>query len=232
MIVRMGLIQRLPSLSPEAFSEHWRGPHGTAAAKMPGLIRYEQNHVVDARQLGKACPRGPWTLDGFSQLWFASVETMRAAITSPAYGGVAADTPSVMTMPGLIVSEPHVATPVEARGARLRKWMSILRRRPDLSPDRFREEWLGRHASLVARLPSLAGHTQNFVFARESSPNVACSYEALPIDGIVELWFRDAAAIEAAFAAPEGRAVLDHAQDVIAEITTYLVEAHVIVGDR
>src|ERR1700722_14485314 len=112
MIVRMGLIERLPSLSPEAFSAHWRGPHGTAASRMPNLRRYEQNHVVDDSQLGLAYPRGPWKLDGFSQLWFDDLAAMRTAISSAAYAGVATDTPTVMTMPGIIAAEPNVVQPL------------------------------------------------------------------------------------------------------------------------
>ena len=232
MIVRMGLIQRLPTLSPKAFSLHWRGPHGTAAARMPGLLRYQQNHVTDWRQLGLDYPRGAWALDGFSQLWFEDVTAMRAAITSPAYTGVAADTPNVMTMPGLIVAEPHVVRPVDPAGARPAKRMSVLRRKPGVSPERFRHEWLDVHAGLVSALPNLAGYTQNLVFAREVAPNVAGSYDDLPIDGVAELWFADANAIVAAFASPAGRAVLDHARQFIAEITTFLVKTCVIVGNQ
>jgi uncharacterized protein (TIGR02118 family) len=232
MIVRMGLIERLPSLSPEAFSAHWRGPHGTAASQMPNLRRYEQNHVFDNSQLGLAYPRGPWKLDGFSELWFDDLAAMRTAISSDAYAGVAIDTPTVMTMPGIIAAEPNVVQPLDRTHDALRKRMSILRRRDDVSPEAFKREWFEVHAGLVAALPGVAGYVQNLIVARESAPNVPCSYEALPIGGIVELWFPDADAIGAAFASAEGRAVLDHARSFIAEITTFLVEPYVIVGSR
>jgi uncharacterized protein (TIGR02118 family) len=232
MIVRMGLIERLPSLSPEAFSAHWRGPHGTAASHMPNLRRYEQNHVVDNSQLGLAYPRGPWKLDGFSQLWFDDLAAMRAAISSGAYVGVATDTPTVMTMPGIIAAEPQVVRPPDRTQGALRKRMSILRRRDDVTPDAFKREWLEVHAGLVAALPGMAGYIQNLIVARESAPNIPCGYEALPIDGIVELWFPDSETIKTAFASAQGHAVLDHARSFIAEITTYLVETHIIVSDR
>ena len=54
-------------------------------------------------------------------------------------------------------------------------------------------------------------------------------YERLPIDGVGELWFDSVEAFVAAFASPEGRRTMAHAQSFIAEITTFLVETHVIV---
>jgi hypothetical protein len=54
-------------------------------------------------------------------------------------------------------------------------------------------------------------------------------YDDLPIDGIVELWFADTAAIDAAFASVRGKETMAHAETFIGEITTFLVEPFVVV---
>ena len=232
MIVRMGLIQRLPELSLEEFRSHWLGPHGAAAAQMPWLRRYQQNHVYDDAQRAIAYARGPWRLDGFSQLWFDDLASMRQAIGSPAYAGVASDTPDVMIMPGLLACEPNVVVEATRPTPPLVKRMSILRRRLELSPEDFRREWTATYAELVRRLLHLAGYIQNVVVARELRPNEACGYAELPIDGVVELWFPDLATIDEAFASVAGRAAMAHAKTFLAEITTYLVEPHTIFGNN
>jgi hypothetical protein len=48
MIVRMGLLTRKPGVTTEQFRRHRCEVHGPLAARMPGLRRYHQNHVVDA----------------------------------------------------------------------------------------------------------------------------------------------------------------------------------------
>ncbi len=55
------------------------------------------------------------------------------------------------------------------------------------------------------------------------------NYPALPIDGIVKLWFDDVAALDATFLSLPGATLMTHALEFIDEITTFLVERHVIV---
>jgi hypothetical protein len=75
----------------------------------------------------------------------------------------------------------------------------------------------------------LAGYRQNVVVARERVKGQPCGYRELPIDGIVELWFEDAATLEAAFASPAGRTAMKHAQTFLAEITAFAVQEHRVV---
>lgn len=51
----------------------------------------------------------------------------------------------------------------------------------------------------------------------------------LPIDGVVELWFEDTEALNRAFASPQGVQAMKHAESFIDEITTFMVETHVMV---
>ena len=228
MIVRSGLIKKKPEWAGEDFRRYWREHHGALAAKLPGLVRYEQNHITDHTQRGFTYPRGPEQLDGFSMLWFNDEESMRAAIGTEAGRALVADENHfigdlrIVTLDQVEVIPPATDRPVIKR-------MSLLRRRPDVSYDEFVHEWRVEHARLVRRVNGVRGYRQNLIVGREVPKGQPVDYDRLPIDGIVELWFDDAESLNAAFASPRGVTLMAHAKEFIAEITTFLVERHVIV---
>jgi hypothetical protein len=122
--------------------------------------------------------------------------------------------------------------PVDRSAGSLVKRMSILTRKPGLTPEQFKEEWWGFHAEAVSKFPNLMGYTQNLVTWRSAGLGEPASYEALPIDGMVELWFRTVADVETAFRSPAANVSQTHALSFIAEITTFLVETREIaIGD-
>jgi uncharacterized protein (TIGR02118 family) len=225
----MGLLTRRPDRSAEQFRQYWKNIHGALAARLPDLRAYHQNHIVDSGQLGIAYPGGAWNLDGISELWFDDQDSMRRAIASEAYGPVAADSEAFVSATRVIIAEQQVVVPVPDNAGRLIKRMSILARRPEHDSDRFRHEWWTVHAPMVRRFPHLVGYTQNLIVDREATPGASSSYEAVPADGIVEMWFRDVDGLQAAFASDAAREAQAHAREFIAEITTFLVETHRIV---
>jgi len=227
MIVRSGLIRKKPEWSADEFRRYWREHHGALAAKLPGLKRYEQNHVMDSEQRGFSYPRGPEQLDGFSMLWFDSADVMRAAFATEAGRALVADENHFLGDLRIVtIDQVEVIPPAEGP---LLKRMSLLRRLPDVSPEKFRHEWREEHARLVKRVNGVRGYRQNLIVEREVPKGQPVAYEDLPIDGIVELWFDDTASLDAAFASPQGVTLMTHAREFIGEITTFLVERHVIV---
>lgn len=230
MIVRSGLIRKKPDWRMYEFRRHWRETHGPLAAKLPGLKRYEQNPVIDSVQRGIAFQRGPEQLDGFSMLWFDSLEAMRAAIATDAGQALVADENHFIGDRRIVaIDQVEVIPPVAGRP--LIKRMSLLRRIPDVTPEAFVHEWRVEHAHLVRRLKGVRGYRQNLVVGREAPKGHPVDYDAMPIDGIVELWFDDAASLDAAFASPQGATLMMHAREFISEITTFLVEPAVIVQE-
>ena len=227
MIVRMGLLTKRADLASEQFRRHWRDVHGPLAAKMPGLVAYRQNHVVDKSQLGIDHARGDTDLDGISQLWFRDRAAMEAAIASPAYAAVAADSDNPIATTRVIVCEPNVV--VQPENGRLLKRMSLLTRRKDLTAADFRHEWFDRHAEKVKRFPKLAGYIQNLVLDRLEPTKLRGPAADAPVDGVVEMWFREKADLEAAFHSPAAEISQRHALDFIDTITTFLVEVHEVV---
>jgi uncharacterized protein (TIGR02118 family) len=228
MIVRMGLLERRSAMSPTAFRNHWRDIHGPIAARLPGLRRYHQNHIVDAEQRGIDYPRGPVTFDGISELWFDDEASMQRAIESDVMQTLAADEANLIDDIHVITAEQHIVIPTP-RGIPLLKRMSTLKRRDDVSPEAFRHEWFAVHSILVKRLPQVKGYTQNLVLDRRHGRGVATSRDELPVDGIVELWFEDVSSLESAFRSPAGITLMTHAREFIAEISTFLVDVNEVV---
>lgn len=227
MIVRSGLIHKKPDWSTNEFRRYWRENHSVLASKLPGLRRYQQNHIVDSVQRGFSYPRGPEQLDGISMLWFDSEEAMREAIATEAGRNLVADENHFMGHLRIVaLDQVEVIPPATDRP--LLKRMSLLRRLPDVSPEVFKHEWREEHARLVKRVNGVRGYRQNLIVSRESPKGTPVGHEGLPIDGIVELWFDDAAAIDAAFSSPQGTTLMTHAREFIGEITTFLVETHVV----
>jgi uncharacterized protein (TIGR02118 family) len=129
-----------------------------------------------------------------------------------------------------IVSLDQVEAIPPATDRPLIKRMSLLRRRPEVTPEQFRHEWRVEHARLVRATKGIFGYRQNLVIGRQAPKGTTVGHEGLPIDGIVELWFESTGSLDAAFASAEGQTLMAHAPKFIAEITTFLVERHVIVG--
>ncbi len=225
MTLRMGLIRKKADWSDEAFRRHWRTHHGPLAARIPGLAAYWQNAVTERLQRGIDFARGPWEIDGISQLTLADAGP-RAFADGEVAAALVADEQHFLG--GLHIVGAEVVEVIAPPPVPLLKRMSLLRRRDDLSDADFRREWQV-HAELVRGMPGVAGYRQNVVTARERVKGQPCGYDELPIDGIVELWFADAATLEAAFGSPQGQRTMAHAKTFLAEITAFAVEEHRVV---
>lgn len=69
MIKRISLVARKEGMSPEAFRQHWMGPHAAIVRQLNKLRGLRFNLVID--------PTGEW--DGIGELWFDSVSDANAA---------------------------------------------------------------------------------------------------------------------------------------------------------
>jgi uncharacterized protein (TIGR02118 family) len=73
--------------------------------------------------------------------------------------------------------------------------MSFLQRRPNLERPAFFDWWLNHHAPLVVKVPGL----KRYVIALAAAPDDSA------FDGVAELWFENAAALEQGFASEAGQ---------------------------
>ena len=228
MVVRLGFLARRDGLGVAEFRSHWRDVHAAIAARLPHLRGYHQNHIVDRRQRAINYQRSGWDFDGVSELWFDDLPSMHAAFASPVVEELAADEKAFIGDVKLVSAIQHEVVPV-SRGEPLIKRMSTLRRKAGVSAEVFMREWFEVHSVLVRRLPQVRGYRQNLVFDRSLGRARPASYEEFPIDGVVELWFRDAESLEQAFGSPAGRTLMTHAEEFIGEISTFLVDCQEVL---
>ena len=228
MIVRMGLLQKRADIDQQEFRTHWRTGHGALAAKLPGLRRYHQNHIVDRTQRGITYARDGLDFDGFSELWFDDLPAMQAAFAADEVNALADDETRFISGLKLVTAVQHVVIPTPT-DVPLIKRMTTLKRRPDVSAEKFQEEWFDVHSVLVKRLPQVKGYTQNLIFDRSHGRGKPATYNELPIDGIVELWFTDTDELNQGFGSDAGKTLMTHATEFIAAMSTFLVETHKVV---
>lgn len=218
MISRLGLLRRKADLKDTDFAARWRDAGTAVVARLPGLRGYLQHRVTDPG------PRGDWSIDGISELQFTDAAAMDLAVASDTFAALTASAAQLLDRADIVSCEKHAAIPLAAGPGPLVKRMSILRRRPEVSPEDFRREWLGRHAELVRTWPKLLGYTQNLVVGRHGAGAREAAYDDIPVDGVVELWFRskeDAAEVltTAAFARTK-----EHTDTIVASVAPYFVE--------
>lgn len=231
MTVRMGLIRKKQDWSFDDFNNYWRDRHGALAARAPRLREYWQNPVVDRLQRGIDFARGPWDFDGFSQLWFDDTQQADQAFGAGTLAAeLIADERHFLSDLHIVTAEQSVVIPLPPDGERrqLLKRISIIKRRPEMSEDDFRREWRV-HGDHVRTMPGVSAYRQNVVVARERRKGEACGYDELPIDGIVELWFKDTQTLDAAFSSPAGQVTMAHAKSFLHEITAFVVDERRVV---
>jgi uncharacterized protein (TIGR02118 family) len=175
--MRMGLLTRRPDVSPEAFRRHWREIHGPLAARLPGLRRYRQIHLLRRVALDGVADPG-WPLDGISQLWFAAGADMRALASTPAYGAVAADEPRFMRPSRVVVAERQVLRTAPDGAAS--KVMLLLSRAQGVTEADFAAAWRAPDA-----MPGAIGLTLGLVVERILRADAM----AMSADAVMELCF-------------------------------------------
>lgn len=225
-VVRMGMIRRLPSLTPAEFSAHWSGPHGVFGSQIPNLRHYHQNHSSKPLTFGGLPDR--WSLDGLSELWFDDIESMLAGVRSPGYGGLAQDTPKVMTMPGLIAGTQEVQFGGTVDRGGLAKAMVLMGRNPALTASAFVDAWRKRSEGFPA-IPGLAAMTNTIVTHWESEPGIVVDHHRLPVDLVAELWFSSPQHLERAFAADLPRALGADFGTVASDASAFATNTFIIV---
>lgn len=225
---RMGILNKRNDWTTDKFRAYWREHHGKLAAQLSGIDAYHQNHIIDSVQRGISYKRGPESVDGISQLWFKNDEAMRQAFENTLGKRLIEDESHFIGRLRIVTVEENVVVPPPTFAVAIKR-MSFLRRRPDISPEKFAYEWREVHGPLVKKLPGVLGYRQNLITHRQVPKGNIVGYDEMPIDGIVELWFENPQILDAAFSSHRGVETMDHASTFIEEITTFLVEPVVVI---
>lgn len=92
------VLHRRADLTREECLDQWAGErHVSVVGKLPGLVKWRQNHVISAP--------GEAICDGIGELWFTSADAMNAALASPEMGVAVDDAKNFLDMErtGLII---------------------------------------------------------------------------------------------------------------------------------
>jgi len=224
MIARIDIFKKKDEVSSDTFRK-FLNEHAVTMSQMGGFQKYAQNYVVESTQpsgLGNEdYPRNSERVDAFSKIWFDDQSSAEKALNSNII-----DTLNRNDMSDLksVVTKQNVVIPtVEDKG--IYKMMQVLKRPVDVSPEKFEFEWCKVHAEMVPHtFPGVLGYTQNLVLTRSISGAIV-PYEELPIDGIVEFWFKNKESMDAAFSAPTAKKAIDHARVFIDTISTFTIES-------
>jgi len=90
MIQEIVLLRRRPGMTRDEFLGYWQEIHGPLAAKLPGLRKYVQAHVLPDPF------RADLPYDGIAELWFDTPEALHAALASPEGQAARADLPNFL----------------------------------------------------------------------------------------------------------------------------------------
>lgn len=75
MLIVLGFYKRKPGLTYEQFSSHWRDVHGPLVRNTPDIAKYIRRYVQHHLAPNTIFPGlSPLPYDGFSEVWFDSVE--------------------------------------------------------------------------------------------------------------------------------------------------------------
>ncbi len=104
MVKAIYVASRMPGLNHDDFFRHWYEVHGQLAAKVPGVRRYVQNHAIR-----EAITIRGMTHDGWSELWFDDLESLRRAVASPEWKALSEDGQDLFARPmGVIVARERI----------------------------------------------------------------------------------------------------------------------------
>jgi uncharacterized protein (TIGR02118 family) len=81
-------LHRLPHMSRADFQRYWRETHGPLVRRHAAALRirrYVQSHTLDTplNDVLRASRGGPETYDGHAELWWESLDDLRAALATP-----------------------------------------------------------------------------------------------------------------------------------------------------
>jgi hypothetical protein len=200
MIHQFILAAPKPGMTAEEFQNYWVHIHAVKfASRIPQIRRY----LVDTR-IASDCDVGspPLPHQGIAEIWLENEEEQLASLQSPEFvQGARLDEPNwaafwqdivLDTTAHEIVAGPPLRDPQPG-------WVKVttlLKRRPGMPLDEYRDTSLRSYAPIVSQLPGLRRHLHchtrdgAYVFGESS------------FDSVEQLWFDDIDAVRAALRSP------------------------------
>lgn len=201
-----------------------RDVEGLRKIEVLRVLRHLTSDSV-AQQRGQGVAPAADDIQTIVELWFDDAAACAAAMAHAGGAAFRAQLAAVAPVLFSLDSVPNIPIPPRAgaENGGFRRWMLLARKAA--TPAAFRDAWFGRHASLVKALPLVDGYLQHLVAARYDAEGRAVDHETLAVDGIAQMCFADEAAMDASYASPARLPLRDDGRDLLARISTLLVQA-------
>lgn len=108
MIKLIALLKRKPGITMEEFKTRWVEEHTKLSAKLPGLIDYRINIAIDEQEI-----EGELPYDGTAELWWDSLEDMKASFDTEIGSIAGADADEFCEIRQHIYTEEFVIKPIK-----------------------------------------------------------------------------------------------------------------------
>jgi len=198
MIHQLIFAHAKPGMSEKEFQDYWINVHAVKyASKIPQIKRY----MIDSRVPFGSEPQDP-LFQGCAEIWLENEQEQLASLQSKEFlEGARLDEPNWAAFWRTIVLDTttHVllAGPPMQKGSTMVKLFVLVKRKPGISLEIFRQYSLEAHASKVLKLPGLRRYYQCHV--RDSFYTLG---EAI-LDSASLLWFDDISTLEQMMESPE-----------------------------
>ena len=102
----IALLGRKPGMTFAEFDSYWRDVHAPLAAKVPGVIRYVQRHVIPNPETGE--PDNGFGIDGLAVLDYENEEAMEKGWASEDGQRALADVPNFLGQHFVVTLDDYV----------------------------------------------------------------------------------------------------------------------------
>lgn len=186
---KFSLIKPRAGLGHAEFLDYWRAQHGPLVAGMPSFWRhyerYVQNHVRPPKRPDQPLP--PYT--GVAEFWERELTKAPLRFHQEAIYREKVRPDELKFVDVADAAIVHAKEHVMLDGPRAKvKFMSFLRRRPDITHKEFLTHWHDVHAPLVASVQGFWKYVRRYV-QNHCIEGGTRGYAGGEIAGIVELWF-------------------------------------------
>ena len=179
-----------PALTRHDARLHWTNVHGAIGAQVPGMVRYQQNHVIGPMPGSPAPADDRYEIDGYSLGWWPTRRAYDDAMATDEWAAMGADAPNVFDREffwGMsAVLEEHVIRDGPEEGVKV-AWVVSFPAGAD--PEPLRRHWREIHGPLALQAPGILRYVQNH--AIESVGPLGREPTPLRFSGFSECWFAD-----------------------------------------
>lgn len=195
MLKQVCLLTRRPDMTMAGFRDHYENVHARVAASlMPEALRYQRRYVQPEISPVTGQPI-PVPFDCLTEIWWETREEFEAAMEAIGQGKaqrrLCEDEEMLFAAHDYpVFSAEDCETPMRGweQGESLFKQIYLLKRRPGLSMEEFRERYENEHAVAGARrMPAARRYVRRYV-RTEINPVAGREIEA-PFDVMLEVWW-------------------------------------------